>query len=193
MKKIFLSFRPEFFRPILYGIKKYEYRKRFCKDSVIAYLYLSAPIQELIGIMELGNPIYTDQEIKKHEKNSLVYSRLSRCISNRELFAVPIISLQLYKRPISIKEIKNIDPSFFVPQCYSNIEKYPALFNYLGKQEMYPIEFVNEHDKIYTDNLGMICSEMEQIDEFIRKDNEYTSKKKYSLIKCGYVTKGGKR
>ena len=30
MKEIFLSFRPEYFKPLLYGIKKYEYRKRFC-------------------------------------------------------------------------------------------------------------------------------------------------------------------
>ena len=27
MKEIFLSFRPEYFKPLLYGIKKYEYRK----------------------------------------------------------------------------------------------------------------------------------------------------------------------
>ena len=40
-KNIFLSFRPEFFRPILYDIKKYEYRKRFCDEPTCAYLYLS--------------------------------------------------------------------------------------------------------------------------------------------------------
>lgn len=38
-KTIFLSFRPEFFRPILYGIKMYEYRKRFCEKPTTAYLY----------------------------------------------------------------------------------------------------------------------------------------------------------
>ena len=31
-RKKFLSFRPEFFRPILYDIKKYKYRKRFCDE-----------------------------------------------------------------------------------------------------------------------------------------------------------------
>lgn len=29
MKEIFFSFRPEYFKPLLYGIKKYEYRKDF--------------------------------------------------------------------------------------------------------------------------------------------------------------------
>ncbi|MEG1009585.1 MAG: hypothetical protein RSF67_07240, partial [Clostridia bacterium] len=58
-RKIFLSFRPEFFRPIFYDIKKYEYRKRFCKEATTAYLYLSSPCQKVIGIMELGVPIMT--------------------------------------------------------------------------------------------------------------------------------------
>ena len=39
MKEIFLSFRPEYFKPLLYGIKKYEYRKRFCDEETRAYLY----------------------------------------------------------------------------------------------------------------------------------------------------------
>lgn len=65
-KPIFLSFRPEFFRPILYDIKKYEYRKRFCKEPTTAYLYLSAPIQEVIGIMELGVPIMTKDIINQY-------------------------------------------------------------------------------------------------------------------------------
>lgn len=53
-KQIFLSFKPNFFRPILYDIKKYEYRKRFCKEATTAYLYLSAPLQVVIGVMEMG-------------------------------------------------------------------------------------------------------------------------------------------
>ena len=54
MKKIFLSFRPEYFEPLLYGIKKYEYRKRFCDEETIAYLYLSGKSRQVVGIVELG-------------------------------------------------------------------------------------------------------------------------------------------
>ena len=62
-KHIFLSFRPEFFRPILYDIKKYEYRKRFCDEPTCAYLYLSSPVKKVIGIMQLGKRIHMDQII----------------------------------------------------------------------------------------------------------------------------------
>ena len=79
-KQIFLSFRPEFFRPILYGIKKYEYRKRFCKEAATAFLYLSAPIQEVIGIMELGVPIMTKDIITKYPSDSDIYERTKHCI-----------------------------------------------------------------------------------------------------------------
>lgn len=70
-RKIFLSFRPEFFRPILYGIKKYEYRKRFCKESVTAYLYLSTPVKEIIGIIELGQPLIIKEIISDIDKKTL--------------------------------------------------------------------------------------------------------------------------
>ena len=60
MKEIFLSFRPEYYKPLLYGIKKYEYRKRFCDEKTKAYLYLSGKVRQVIGIMELGKPIRLD-------------------------------------------------------------------------------------------------------------------------------------
>ena len=60
VKEIFLSFRPEYFKPLLYGIKKYEYRKRFCDEETRAYLYLSGKSRQVVGVMELGRPIRLD-------------------------------------------------------------------------------------------------------------------------------------
>lgn len=188
-RKIFLSFRPEFFRPILYDIKKYEYRKRFCKEPTTAYLYLSAPVQEVIGIMELGQPLYINEEILKYNKSTDVYKRLKQNLKNGELFAIPIESLKLYKKPIPISKIKELEPSFSVPQCYLNIENYPKVFNYLNSREMYDREFYNDHKKVYENNLGMSCKEMETTLEFIKKDKEYLTDKKYDIIKSGYLNK----
>src|SRR5690554_5039456 len=101
-RELFLSFRPEFFRPILYGIKKYEYRKRFCKEPVKAYLYLSSPIREIIGIMELGQPLIINEIINNIDKQTQAYTRLENCLKNREQYAIPIESLRLYKKPISM-------------------------------------------------------------------------------------------
>jgi len=191
-RNIFLSFRPEFFRPILYGIKKYEYRKRFCKESTRAYLYLSSPVQEVIGIMELGIPIMIEEAVETYSKEHPAYKRLIQCIENGEKFAIPIESLQLYKQPVSIDTIKQLEPDFFVPQCYLNIENYPKVYNYLNKQEMYEKEFTNDHNNIYEYNIGSSCREMETTEEFKRKDNIYLKDEKYKIIKSGYLLKGEK-
>ncbi len=36
MKEILLSFKDDYYEPLLYGLKKYEYRKRFCAEEVKA-------------------------------------------------------------------------------------------------------------------------------------------------------------
>lgn len=187
--KIFLSFRPEFFRPILYDIKKYEYRKRFCNESTTAYLYLSSPVREVIGIMELGIPLKIPEIIKEFDINSNTYRRLEQNLNNGEIFAIPIEIIQLYKTPISIEEIKEVDSNFHVPQCYLNIEKFPSVYSMLLNYPKYDKEFYNNHSFLYNDNLGMSCKEMELTSEFIKKDKIYINEKKYSLIKCGYINK----
>ena len=188
-KIIFLSFRPEFFRPILYDIKKYEYRKRFCDEPTTAYLYLSSPVRKVIGIMELGKPLHIDEIVLNYGKNADVYRRLNDCLNVGEKYAIPIESFQLFKTPISIDKIKEIEPNFFVPQCYLNLENYNNVLSYLKNQDMYDIEFFNKHDKIYEDNLAMTCKEMEFTDEFIKKDMEYLNNSKYDIIECGYINK----
>ncbi len=186
-REIFLSFRPEFFRPILYDIKKYEYRKRFCMEATTAYLYLSAPLQEVIGIMELGIPIIIKDILDKYPEESDIYKRAQHCVIGGELFAIPIESLQLFKHPISILQIKELDASFHVPQCYLNITSHTDVYKYLKSQAMYDVEFVNDHKAIYEDNFGLTCKEMELTSEFERKDAIYTHMEKYNSIRCGYL------
>ena len=187
-RKIFLSFRPEFFRPILYNLKMYEYRKRFCNEPTTAYLYLSSPVQEVIGIMELGQPILTTDKINDYEKGSIVYNRISHCIEGGELFAIPIESLQLFKTPVNIQKLKNIDNNFNVPQCYLNIEKFSKVYEYLKNQELYEKEYENSHSTLYENNFCMTCKEMEETEKFNLKDDEYIHNKKYDIIKSRYIT-----
>lgn len=101
-RNIFLSFRPEYFRPILYGIKKYEYRKRFCKEPVIAYLYLSSPVQEVIGKIKFEKPLMTKELLDVYSNNEKIKSKLLRCLENKEQYIIPIVSLQLFENPVTI-------------------------------------------------------------------------------------------
>ena len=192
-KKIFLSFRPEFFRPILYNIKKYEYRKRFCDEPTTAYLYLSSPIKKVVGIMELGKALHMDEIISNYSKESEVYGRFIKCLEGGEKFAIPIESFQLFKNPIAIEKIKQIKNDFSVPQCYLNLQNYKSALDYLESQPRFDIEFYNQHDMIYENNLAMTCKEMELTDEFILKDKKYLSDEKYDIVECSYINrKNGK-
>ena len=191
-KEIFLSFRPEFFRPILYDIKKYEYRKRFCKVPTKAYLYLSSPIKKVIGIMELGVPIDLNIIEENYRDKKEIHNRIISTLNGKEKYAIPIESFTLYKRPIAISELKDIDSSFNVPQCYLNMENFKNVHNFLKSQETYEPEFYNLHDKIYDDNFCMTCKEMEFTEEFELKDNIYTKNNKYCDIECGYIKKKGR-
>ena len=90
MKEIFLSFRPEYIKPILYGLKKYEYRKRFCNEETKAYLYLSGKTRKVIGIMELGKPIHLDKTRNNYIDYPETLKRVDEYILNRDTFALPI-------------------------------------------------------------------------------------------------------
>jgi predicted transcriptional regulator len=188
-RKIFLSFRPEFFRPILYDIKKYEYRKRFCDEPTTAYLYLSSPVKKVIGVMELGKALHMDEIVSNYSKESEVHKRIVKCLDGGEKFAIPIESFQLFKNPVPIEKIKEIQNDFSVPQCYLNLENYKNVLDFLKNQPMFEVEFYNKHDTIYESNLAMTCKEMELTDEFIYKDKKYLSDKKYDIVECGYINR----
>ena len=65
--------------------------------------------------------------------------------------------------------------------------------DYLESQPRFDIEFYNQHDMIYEDNLAMTCKEMELTDEFILKDKKYLSDEKYDIVECSYINrKNGK-
>ncbi|MFV0274898.1 MAG: hypothetical protein ACK5HL_01495 [Bacilli bacterium] len=186
-REIFLSFSPNFFRPILYGIKKYEYRKRFCKEPTTAYLYLSSPIQEIIGIMQLGRLIKIEDVINNYDNSSITYERLSISMESGEKFAIPIESLQLFKEPIGINKIKELSPNFFVPQCYLDITKHQKLYDYIKNQELYELEFTHSHNNIYHENIGCTCREMETFQEFKELDDKYVNDSKYDIVKSRYL------
>ena len=64
MRAILLSIKPEFVEKILSGEKKYEYRKKLCKESVEKmYIYATAPIK-----MVVGEVVITGKKILNKEK-----------------------------------------------------------------------------------------------------------------------------
>lgn len=160
-KEILLSFKPYAYESVFLDLKKYEYRKRFLNEEVTAYLYLSLPIQQVVGILELGKTLVIDKEILKYDKETIVYKRLKVMQNEGIKNAIPIKSLQLFEEPISLKTLREIDKDFIVPQSYLYINKKEKIYKFLKSQKLKEKEFEHKHDEIYIDNLGKKVSEIE--------------------------------
>lgn len=54
MRKILLSFKPEVYEKIKSGEKIFEHRRNFPDEPIMAYMYESAPVKAITGIVYLG-------------------------------------------------------------------------------------------------------------------------------------------
>lgn len=183
MKEIFLSFRPEYFKPLLYGIKKYEYRKRFCEEETRAYLYLSGSSRQVIGVMELGKPVRLDLTRKNYLDYPKTLKRVDEYILSKDINAVPIKSLALFDKPIDLDDIRKEIPNFMPPQMYFVLDNHPKLKLLLERQSLNETLFVHNHDGIYYDNLAMSVSELEKTDEFKKLHSLHESNNDFDNIK----------
>lgn len=168
MKEIFLSFRPEYFSPLLYGVKKYEYRKRFCDEETIAYLYLSGKSRQVVGIVELGKPIRLDITRDNYLDYSDTLVRVDEYIKNGTIYAIPIKSLSLLKEPLTLEDIRNVIPNFMPPQMYFVLDNHIKLKQLLEQQKVSEKLFYHEHNCIYYDNLAKSVSELKKTDEYMK-------------------------
>ena len=174
MKEIFLSFRPEYFKPILYGLKMYEYRKRFCDEETKAYLYLSGKSRQVVGVMELGRTVRLDLTRESYTKYPETLKRVDEYILSKDINAVPIKSLALFDNPISLDEIRKEIPSFMPPQMYFVLDNHPKLKSILERHLPHDKLFIHSHKDIYYDNIAMSVSELEKTDEFIKLHKFHT-------------------
>ena len=64
MSKILMSIKPEYVDKIFSGSKKYEYRKRMCKEKIDTIIvYSSSPIQKVVGELKIKQVLYNKKSI----------------------------------------------------------------------------------------------------------------------------------
>lgn len=171
MKKIFLSFNPIYFKPLLYGLKMYEYRKRFCDEETKAYLYLSGKKRMVIGVLELGKPIRLDKTRDEYLNYPETLKRVDEYIEKRDVCAVPIKSLRLFDKPILLSDLREEIKGFMPPQMYYVLDNHKELKDILERQKLKDYEFIHKHEKIYYDNLAMSVSELMMTDKYKKIDS----------------------
>ena len=64
MSVILMSIKPEYVDKIFTGEKKYEYRKRMCKEKIDTIIvYSSFPIQKVVGELKIKQVLYNKKSI----------------------------------------------------------------------------------------------------------------------------------
>lgn len=116
MRKMLLSFKPEVYEKIKSGKKKFEHRRNFPDEPIMAYMYVSAPIKAIKGIVYLGKRhLLSDwREEFKNDKAAVVriekYQELYRyAMEINEFQETTEISLGALRRDVS---------GFVAPQMY---------------------------------------------------------------------------
>ena len=156
VKKILLSFKPVWAEKISTGEKIFEYRKRFCDEPVMAYMYVSRPVMAVTGIVMLDRRISLQSWLEEYKYNEEVRVRIEDYMC-RNNFAMPILEY----RPTNVLSLKSIQESvhgFIVPQMYYNLEPGTELFEYLERNICIKGKrIVNSFDEKIEDN---ICKKM---------------------------------
>ena len=133
MKEIFLSFSPEYYDTLAEGTKKFEYRKRFADDEVMAYIYLTSPVRKVVCKVHLGKKVnvedlrtvYTDEKTGK---------RIESYIRDGWIWAMPILEV-IFLRPVTLDEIRDAIPDFMPPRSYIYLDGNERLKDFLKLRE----------------------------------------------------------
>ena len=64
MSTVLMSIKPEYVNKIFFGEKKYEYRKRICKEKIDKIIvYSTFPIQKVVGELKIKQVLYNKKSI----------------------------------------------------------------------------------------------------------------------------------
>ena len=70
MSTILMSIKPEYVDKIFSGEKKYEYRKRLCKENIDTIIvYSSSPIQKVVGELKIKQVLYDKKNVIWNKTN----------------------------------------------------------------------------------------------------------------------------
>jgi len=132
---IMLSLHDKYFKKMLAGTKKYEYRFNFPKGEVRAYIYIPKPVKAVKGYVDLERSIEgTAEEISSIYANcgDGSYESMFNYIGNNKIiYAMRIKQVIAFEKPILYSTLKSAFPDFCAPQSYIILDKNPALLSYI--------------------------------------------------------------
>lgn len=142
MRTMLLSFKASAYKKLVLGQKIYEHRKVFPNEPIKAYLYVSAPIKSVIGIIHLDNRVQIESWLDKYSFDKLAQERIKEYLETQK-FAMEIRDFQ-NTNGIHLYDLRENVPGFIVPQMYYYIDDTPLL-TYL-RQNLLPDGKLIEHN-----------------------------------------------
>ena len=138
-RTLLLSLQPQYWRLIIAKEKKYEYRRKFPKYPVSAFIYASSPQKELVGKVEFGDPIIDQsKKIAKFADDCSPgsFGGVFEYLKGLEYgYAVPILSYCTVE-PTSLSMLRKTFPDFRPPQSYLVLDNYKEILSFFNRLEM---------------------------------------------------------
>lgn len=150
MRTMLLSLKPEIFELIRSGKKIFEYRHQFYTEPIGAYLYISKPIQKIVGYIEFDKRIELKDWKNKYKDNIEVSKRIDDYISRNYKYAMPINKFKMTTE-IPLSDLKNNLEKFIIPESYYYLDNFVELKEYIEKNIDFTDEVVVNNFQVVTD------------------------------------------
>lgn len=152
MRTILLSFKADVYKRVLSGEKIYEHRRVFPNEPIRAYLYVSAPVKSIVGIMHLNNKVSLEEWMNIYSSDGKAVQRIREYLKYYK-YAMEITDFQ-NTNMISLEKLRSDIQGFVVPQMYYFIDDSFTL-DYLEKNLHAKGQLIRHaFDKVTSD---MIC------------------------------------
>ena len=116
MRKMLLSFKPEVYEKIKSGKKKFEHRRNLPDEPIMAYMYGSAPVKAITGIVYLGKRHLLSDWKEEFKEDKDAIARIEKYQESYR-YAMEIDEFQ-DTTAISLDDLRRDVPGFVAPQMY---------------------------------------------------------------------------
>ena len=152
MRTVLMSFWPSIYDRISISDKIFEYRYRYCKEPTKVYMYVSKPIKQILGIIELGAPININQWKTEFSHLSHMNTRIEQYLE-KYTYAMPILSFQK-TNGISLDILKENISNFNAPQSYIYVDRNKKLEEFLHQHvRLIEDKTINSFDNVIPDKI----------------------------------------
>lgn len=130
------SIRPEYAEAIFSGRKKFELRRGKGKDLIkggLAIVYVSGRVKAILGEFTIGRIIRGPPEkiwryVRKKNEKGISPESWKFIAGAKTAIAIEVLSPKLYEKPVSLREIREVLPTWTPPMGYSKINKNEPIY-----------------------------------------------------------------